>query len=608
MKKLTWLLTVIFFTPFFSAQYMIVGSDSISLSEFLRDNSAGLQTNGIDNTIKATQNFMLMQEFAKEHKADTATYFRTALNQKILDLRDEKFYPNSIIDPLLKSYVTDLQNEIKVQIFAVQKQLNNLTNYKKVYNQVKNGEITMATAIKSYTQASGEAFFLKPGVINTERYDDIKYLSAGSYSKLYEDGSSYMFIKVLGTRPSLGYMVFGAISYPNDAKANTMKAQIYSSLQSGKSFTEVAKNFGFDEKERKTAGLVLGSPTLPEVVYSALKSKKAGEYSEPVLMDNKFYVFYIFDKRDYVLNSEARSFFQKELMASSYQDLVVQRLVEQEKTSGNYKELPIYNSLKSSFQTFKQSNNQSSPILTYGKHVMTFGDLKNNLPEDLTNSKDITAEEWNQILNMVSNGFVYQKYTEDFIDRPEIKNEINTLKQTLNSNYVFSYLKSEMDKKPSLLMDYYNKNKTNYRTDKVAVGRIAIIADQALVDVIKSEIGNPNHWTSLKSKYNGRLDNHDKILVDFKEGDMRSDADLFTKYIVPFKPGVSTAKIGERFVVVAIDSITSAGIMSFDEAKDEVRDAVRQDLLQNLIEQQRAKTKIVVQPAFISGLEKKFKK
>ena len=46
-----------------------------------------------------------------------------------------------------------------------------------------------------------------------------------------------------------------------------MISQIFEALYSGKKFEEVAQLYGSTEAEKKNAGVVIGSPVLPDVVY-----------------------------------------------------------------------------------------------------------------------------------------------------------------------------------------------------------------------------------------------------------------------------------------------------------------------------------------------------
>ena len=130
-----------------SAQYMIVGKDSISLTQFKKDNIKGLENNGVQNTINAIQNFYLFQQFAADKKADTLTYFRKIMSDKEVELRSKYFFPAQVIDPILNDYVKDNQTEKEVQIFILEKAAADTNNYQQVYNDIKAGKITMEEAI-----------------------------------------------------------------------------------------------------------------------------------------------------------------------------------------------------------------------------------------------------------------------------------------------------------------------------------------------------------------------------------------------------------------------------------------------------------------------------
>ncbi|MNT69872.1 hypothetical protein D3C72_2082160 [compost metagenome] len=77
---------------------------------------------------------------------------------------------------------------------------------------------------------------------------------------------------------------------------------------------------------------------------------------------------------------------------------------------------------------------------------------------------------------------------------------------------------------------------------------------------------------------------------------------------MPFKKGIFTTKISERDVVVAIDGLLPEQQMTQAESMEDMTDGVTEKLLQKTIADQRAKTKIEIQPAFMAELNKNFKK
>ena len=61
MRKTLGLVMMLIFSGVISAQYMIVGKDSISLAQFKKENAYGLENTGVANTINTIQNFYLFQ-------------------------------------------------------------------------------------------------------------------------------------------------------------------------------------------------------------------------------------------------------------------------------------------------------------------------------------------------------------------------------------------------------------------------------------------------------------------------------------------------------------------------------------------------------------------
>ena len=136
-----------------SAQYMIIGKDSISLADFKKEYQYGLQNAGITKTIKATEDFILLQQFAAQKQIDTTAAFREKMMDKEGELRSKFFYPKQVVDPVLNQYLKDSQTEKLVQIFMVQKAEGDKNNYQQIYDDVKSGKMTMEDAISKYTKS-----------------------------------------------------------------------------------------------------------------------------------------------------------------------------------------------------------------------------------------------------------------------------------------------------------------------------------------------------------------------------------------------------------------------------------------------------------------------
>lgn len=608
MKKIH-LLGIFLLSQMTFSQYMIVGKDSISAKDYVRDNESSLKTNGIEKSLKSSQDFLLLQQFAAEKKADTTAFFKQRISQTRADLRKERFYPQSMVSSVMADYMKASQLERKMVFFIVEKREGDTNDYQKVYQDVKSGKLSMEDAIKTYTKQSPDAVFVKPGVLDPNVYDDLVSAPNGSYSRLVNTPAYTAFAKLLDTRPSLGYIIFGTISYPNDANAEDTKNKIYQALKEGQKFEAVAAEFGSTDQEKKNGGVVMGSPTLPDAVYAEFKNLKAGQYlAKPLLIDDKYYVFNVYQRIPYQLDEEKKDFFLRDMMASNYAQKLQNRLVNELMASPNFKLTKEGSEVSKNYQTLVKAANPKTILASYGKNNLQVGAFREELKE-VPDLDKMSAESWKELFDARIRHLVLNSYSKDFDFLPENEAKIKETRKMLYSEYVFShYLQERIAKNPQKLADYYNKNKSKFMWDERANGRVAILSDAALAADIQKQIKEKANWEKLKTKYYGKMDAKNQILVHFEEGKMVKDADIFVNNKVPFSKGVSTTKIGDKTVVVAIDSIYPPTQMSQEEAEDQLREAVFDDELQQTVAQQRAKTKITVEPSFIKELEKNFKK
>lgn len=609
MKKLFAIVLMVGLANTISAQYMIIGKDSISLSDFKTEYQYGLQNSGVEKTIKTTQEFILFQQFAEQKKADTTLAFREKMSEKENELRSKFFYPKQVIDPVLNDYMKDSQTEKEIQVFMVQKAEGDTNNYTQIYNDVKSGKITMEDAITKYTKGSAKSIYVKPGSIDTNMYAELKSLPNNAYTSLADTSTNFAFTKVLNSRPSLGYMIFGTISYPKDGNAEGIKTKIYADLKAGKTFQEVAKLYGANDHEKNNGGVVMGSPTLPNEIYELFKGKKAGYYTpEPILFGENYFVFNIYNVEPYTLTEQNREFFLRDMNSGLYGEKLQDKMIAYLKADAAYKEFPAFQNVKKSYQIFNQTADDAV-LYQYKNHKTTVGDLKKIIGDKKAEAEKLTPAFWSDAISGVNRQDLVNFYNTEFTNQKDIKKELNQFKKGLFSDYIYSqYLTQELAKHPEWLTANYNKNKSKYMWENRADGRVAIIADEKLNKEIEKSIKDPKDWEALKTKYYGKLNDKKQVLVHFEKGEMSEDADVFTKYKVPFKTGVHQTKMEERSLVIAIDKILPPTQMTQAEAADLLRDAVTEEKLQEIIAQQKAQTKIIIQPEFLKDLEKNFKK
>ena len=602
-------LTVLLFLAFLSykSQYLIIGKDSVSVQKFREENKYGLETAGINSSIKTYTDFKVLQQFAIDKKADTLSYFKAKMAEKNQQLREESFYPKPILQSALNEYLSANLVENKIQVFYVQKTENDTNDYKKIYEEVKNGTLKIEDAILKYSKLKAEPFFVKAGTVDIELEKELQSLQSGNYTKLINTPTLAAFAKLVERRPSLGYVIFGTISYPK-SDAEKMKPQIFEALKSGKKFEEVAKLYGSTDTEKNNAGIVMGSPVLPDEVYAAFKGKKEGEYTEPVLLGDKYFVFNIYSLIPYQNSEKHNKMFVKEMMSSQYSDVAYDKLVNSIVKSSKYKETPDFEKVKKSYQDFLNFKNDKAVLYQFGKTNFTFESLKKVIAENFKNADKLPADQWKYFVESKRNSDVFAAYSKDFSELPEIKSEMNKLKQNLLADYIFSYYIENELKKPKILDEYYQKHKDKYVLESRADGRVAILTDLSVEKDITKEIENPKNWENLNKKYYGKLDGTQQLQVHFEEGEMSENADVFKIYKVPFQKGVHKVKMDKRLLIIAIDEILPPSQMSRQDAEQQLKTEVTEEILTKTIQEQRNKTKITLEPAFMADLEKNFKK
>ena len=611
MKKIFFPIIMTCASQLFFSQYLIVGKDSISVKDYIKDNKYGIEKAGPDKAVNSTIEFLLLQQLAKEKKADTISFYTNSVNQRLSELKENKFYPKSVIDPLLQDFVSANKTERQILIFVKEKKSDDKTDYKALYNEVKTGKVSMEDFLKKNANPeAAKPIYVKPGMLSYELFQGVKATPVNGYTPLIDKPNMVAFAKVVGSRPSLGYLFLGVLSIPKNAEYEATKEKIYKALATGKKFENVVKEYGATDEEKNSAGLVTGSPVLPDEVYNALKGQKKDFYTkEPILLGDKYFIFNIYNAEPYELTEENRPFYKKEMMASGYGDEVVDKMVDYLKSEYKYSETKDFAEIKKSYQAYLNPKNPKAILFTFDKNQVSYDDLKKMLDSQYKNLEQMSGLEWTNLLTYLANQYVISSYATNFENLPTIKPAMDEIKKNLLSEYIFSeYLKNEVKNNPQYYKDYFAANKAKFVWQKRAVSRAAIISDPSLVKEIEKEVKDPKKWAELKELYKNRVNDKNQVLVHFEEGKIQEGEDIFKKYNVPFKKGVFLTKIEGRDVVVAIDDILPEQAMTFEEAEPEMTDAVTEKVLQKTISEQRAKTNIEIQPGFMAELNKNFKK
>lgn len=591
------------------AQELKVNNTVINIADFKKENDYGLKNTGVEKTIEAYINYRMMQDFANKKKVDTTQFFQYNLAQKEKEIRVERFYPDVVIAPVLSKYLKDNKVEYKIKTFFVQKTKEDKTDYKKIYNEVLESKISMEDAIKKYAKDSPKDSYIKPGYMDISLDEEIRSMSAGAYTSLINNTNYACFVKLIDIRPSLGYTIFGTISYPNDAKAPEMKQKIQEMLNAGTAFELVAQKYGFDENETKKGGVVMGSPAMPSEVYLAMKTLKVGQQTPPILIGNQWFIFNIYSIRPYETTGELKNFYKSNMEGTNYTQYLDERLVDYVKQMPEYKESEEFNKLKNSFDYFKKFKNDAEILYAFRNHKSSFKNFKDEISQSFKSLESLKPEQWKILLNAKNKSDLLSFYEKDFLEFPENKALLDLRKKEIIADFFYNYYVSdEFNHDPKVREAFFNKNKSKYQLGKRAKARVILPLEVNKIGTLKKEIKEPKNWTKLKEKYGDLINDKKQLLVTFEEGEMQLDADVFTKHDLKFETGVQVVKIGEKSLIIAIDEILPERSMTIDEAMTILKDDFVEEKIKNIIDEEKKTAKILGLNEFKTELEKIFKK
>ena len=156
--------------------------------------------------------------------------------------------------------------------------------------------------------------------------------------------------------------------------------------------------------------------------------------------------------------------------------------------------------------------------------------------------------------------------------------------------------------------DYFEAHKDQFRLESAAVARVVILYDVHSKKEIMGLMEDPKNWEILQQKYREKTNNNNQLMARFESGEMSSKAEVFTRYGVPLKKGLHEVKIQNQLLFIAIDQLLPERPMTREEAAGALKNLVTEALIQKAVEEQRNKTKIVIEPLFLKTLNQYFKK
>jgi hypothetical protein len=582
------------------AQHISVGDTKVSAQQFIKDHAYGLEKIGADKTIQNYVDFTLLQKMAIKKGSDTTQMFVKKTAEVENGIRQKNFMSADLLKKYTQKFAKDSQTEVKYFIFFKKLEAGDKTDYNKVYKEVTSGKMTMAQATEQYKSDVKEAQYIKAGVMDEEIESDLMHAPKNTFSKYISDGKFVLFAQKIDQRPSLGFMIFGSISYPNDEKAAEQKAAIYKALDEKKNFKKVAEEFGSTPQEKESANASRNSPILPDAVYEAFKTIKKGEFTQPILLNDKYHVFYMFDQLAIDEKAENQQFYSQAIARTSYQHRLMNEYAAQLKAKG-FATTPDY---KKALQLAQFKLMKPNTVLyTYQDFKQTVEGINKSLTEQKAKLEDFSPATWAKFLEKNQNGDVLKTYNQNMVKLPAYQEEVQSAQRNVRAEYVYSnVIKQAVRDDQEAMKKYYEDNKaTKYKKDDFFKIRLIAAKNESDLAEIKKDLNknlNKANWEALKTQYKDQKDDKKQDKVSFEEGNVEENSTFFSRNQLKNTVGIQEGKLGEKSIILSIDELLKNQILTFDEAKQRLEDDLADIKLDQFLDEEKKHTKITIEPEF----------
>jgi peptidyl-prolyl cis-trans isomerase SurA len=343
---------------------MIVGGKDVTAGEFIRmykKSSEPGKTQDIDSYLQQYVVFKLKVADAMNAGIDTTKAYKNELNGYRNQLAQNYLTDNQAKEKLLeKTYQRSLTEinawHILISCSEGAKPQDTLSAWQKasdIRERIMNGEpfeeVARGTSDDPSVKINGGnlGYFTVFQMIMP--FEDVAYkLKKGAISEPVRTPYGYHIIKVADKRPSKGKILIAHIMKAappgTDEKESKLAEEsinnIYKELQSGASFSELAKKYS-DHKESAALGGKLTwfgtGELIPELSEAAFALSDTGKYTKPVRTIYAWHIIKLLDKKSPGTFEETKSYLESKINQSYLNSLSKKSFVEQLKKEYNFK-------------------------------------------------------------------------------------------------------------------------------------------------------------------------------------------------------------------------------------------------------------------------------
>jgi len=471
----------------------------------------------------------------------------------------------------------DATSKANTEIIKLRERVLN-EGFEKVKKEVHNGQTIFAEDL-GWFGGFRMVYTFESAAFNTP---------VGELSQPFRTRFGYHVVKILDKRKSRGEVEVAHILVSNKNKDTIQKPEerikeIYTKLQQGEKFDNLAKQFSDDKssanKGGKLSAFSSGQLNSKEFEETAFGLENKGDYSQPVKSEIGWHILKLIEKKPVGSFDEMKGQLELKVKRDSRSKLINESFtknikdyykVTDNKEALNYFYTIVTDSFFKRTWEIPQTLDKEKSLNKIGEKDITYMDFANYLLN--AQRKNRSQKPIQDVVNDIYQEFINSsvlKYYEDNLE--EENNEFaNIVSEYRDGLLLFELMESEIwnaAKKDSLgLKAFYDKNQNNYFLNE----RIDAIVASSPNEKVIAKASKLLSKGLMEDKIKETLNKKGKINVIFTTGIMDKNHQALPPDI-EFKTGVSKIyKHNDSYIVCKVNKILPKEQLSFEDARGRV--------------------------------------
>ena len=621
-----------------------IANEPISKSEFERvfkknnTKETSFDKKAVNEYLQLYINYKLKVREALELGMDTAKAFKDELAGSRKQLAQPYLVDKDVTDKLLHEAYDHMKRDVRTSHILVKCDINALpSDTFFAFNKAMKirSELVKGTDFATLAKRSSDDPSVK------DNGGDLGYFSALQMVYPFENAAfilkkdeismpvrtrfGYHIIKLVDSRPAQGEVKVehimikagASVKGEDSVKAAAKINEIYTKLQAGEKFEDLARQFSEDQTSAKNGGVLPTFGTgrmVPEFEMAAFALKYPSDYSKPIKTSYGWHIIKLLETKPLGKYEELQAELKQKVQKDSRSELSRASLIARVKGKYNFKEVPkakdeFMKTIDSSLSNGKWTADKAAALKG---NLFVLGTKTYSQQDFATYINDHQVKRESGIPALVLANTMYNDWSnEALVSYEETKldslyPDFRNLMQEYRDGILLFELTdkkvwSKAVKDTSGLKEFYDKNKNNYMWGDRIDATVYTCANEEIAAQVHKLMKKIDDDDTLMARVNKSSQLNLQVKSSkFSKGDNES-VDQFT-----WKAGMLTdKKINNQIVFINIKSVLPAAPKSLEEAKGLITADYQNLLEKEWIDSLRAKYKVEINQPVVDSIASK---